>query len=194
MLRMSAAQHEKWEWSMSFLNGSCWGELLHWKHINPFTKTNGEAVKWWRKTSPVKMTCPTQTDSWHFTPQSTIKSLFISGTRLRKKEGGKNCLHDEFYAKHTHISAWTHTCRLQQSLRTTPDWGSPSPLNPPSTLDPQAIECSLIWIHCKDRKNGPSHIQTALHPLMNVTFSWYLHAMHDAELACQTLSFRLNKA
>lgn len=109
MLRMSAAQHEKWEWSMSFLNGSCWGELLHWKHINPFTKTNGEAVKWWRKTSPVKMTCPTQTDSWHFTPQSTIKSLFISGTRLRKKEGGKNCLHDEFLCQaHTHLCMDTH--------------------------------------------------------------------------------------
>lgn len=131
-------------------------------------------------------------DISHHSQQSSHCSLAAQG--WGKRRGEKNCLHDEFYAKHTHISAWTHTCRLQQSLRTTPDWGSPSPLNPPSTLDPQAIECSLIWIHCKDRKNGPSHIQTALHPLMNVTFSWYLHAMHDAELACQTLSFRLNKA
>lgn len=170
MLHMSAAQHEKWEWSMSFLNGSFWGELLHWKHLHKNKRRQNDGGKTllskWHVTYR-------QTDSWHFTP--TIKSLFISGTRLREREW---------------MNTDTHILKAAVS-EDDPRLGIP--ISPPP---PQASGNSMFThLHpLQGQKEGLSRIQTALHPLMNVTFGWYLHATHDAELACQTLSFRLNKA
>lgn len=189
MLHMSAAQHEKWEWSTSFLNGSFWGELLHWKHLhkNKRLQNGGKTLmSKWHVTYR-------QTDSWHFTPQSTIKSLFISSTRLRERGKKTVCIMGLMPSTQTfvHLCMDTHTHILKAAVsEDNPRLGIP--ISPPP---PQASGNSMFThLHPLQRqKEGLFRIQTALHPLMNMTFGWYLHAMHDAELACQTLSFRLNK-
>lgn len=90
----------------------------------------------------------------------------------------------------THTQAHTKT-RLQ-SLRTV----LIGDLHLPPLLAPglEAASCAVICIHRTDRMKGRPTSRLLYTSLMNVTFSWYLHAIHDAELACQTLSFRLNKA
>lgn len=168
MQSMSAAQREEWEWSMSFLNGSCCGELLHWQRINTFRKMNGEAEKWWKKNTLLSQMHVTnrQTDSWHFTPMSTINSLFIRGEEIRLRYGIDVDTHT-FLGSNTH----TYTNRRLWSQRTTPKRGSPFP---PLVPKPPGM---LTHLHPLQRQRGwLSCIQTAPHPLMNVTFSWYLHA------------------
>lgn len=129
-----------------------------------------------------------QTDSWHFILQPRVRSGMISCTRLREMQ-------KSVFGIHSNKSLCRHIFQLgrTQKERVSDDGAVVGiPISAPSSTSPfrQQHVYSSAFITEMERRAVP-HPEGSTTRLINVPFGWYLH---DAALACQRLSFRLNKS
>lgn len=158
---------EKWEWSVSCLNGS--GEELPYQEsaYTPSQKENGDACDAiLTENAPVKMTHVTYRQTANISHNSQLSSLCSLAAQGRGEWGWRK------------TTAWiwcqqtmdAHTSRRWRSLRTIPDLGSLSLL--PSWPLGNHTHSSTPTAKAERR----AVLNPDGYPLMNVTFSWYLHA------------------
>lgn len=188
MQHVAGAPHDKLPWCMSFFIGARLSKIAA---VNIYKQVLRNWRVWnnRRDTSSLsKRHALSQTDSWHFTLQPRVRSGMISCTRLREMQ-------KPVFGVHSNKSLCRHVFQLghTQKERVSDDGAIVGiPISTPSTTSAfrQQHIYSSAFIAEMERRAVP-HPEGSTARLINVPFGWYLH---DAALACQRLSFRLNKA